>query len=233
MPAGFLGVLPSIIGGATTITAGVLGSRAQSQSSRRAVEATERANQEALQFERDNEARRREEFDRSEQMARQAWDAEQARLARLDERQIRLDELDEWRYRNEDARATRGENFQRQQYNARAPYRATGRAALNELARLAGLSVGEGDTVPLVPGGDTPPPPLATGISSGAPSPTPTTATLSQRAPIDLVNRPMTAGHPPEVDADGKIPVTISADAYRTLATPRRPTMTSLLERSA
>lgn len=67
-------------GGAQTIL-GLLQSRSQTNAANRASELQARGISDQLAFERENEARRREEYDRAEVAAKAQWDAEQARRA--------------------------------------------------------------------------------------------------------------------------------------------------------
>lgn len=67
-------------GGADTIL-GLLGNRGQTRAAREAAQLQAQGLAAQLQFERENEARRREEYDRTEAQAKAQWDAEQARRA--------------------------------------------------------------------------------------------------------------------------------------------------------
>lgn len=110
----------------------------QSQANRDAMRTQTRANDQALAIER-------EERDYDRQIDQERYQRDQERLDRLDARDREIFDI-------ANARLTRGENFDRMQWNARAPARATGRAAMAELAKLAGLEVtGVGsDNVPLI-----------------------------------------------------------------------------------
>lgn len=65
--------IPAAVG---TVVGGVLNSRANNK----ATQSQERANAEAIAMAKDNEKRRREEYDRAEALSKAQWDAEQARL---------------------------------------------------------------------------------------------------------------------------------------------------------
>lgn len=130
-------IAASIIGTATA-GASIYASRQQSRANDRALDAQRRANDQAIGIER-------EERDYDRQIDQERYQRDQERLDRLDARDREIFDIT-------NARLTRGENFDRMQWNARAPARATGRAAMAELAKLAGLEVaGVGsDNVPLI-----------------------------------------------------------------------------------
>lgn len=65
---------------AQTIT-GVIGAKSASRANERASQTQARGLDQQLAFERENEARRREEYDRAEALNRQQWEARQAQLA--------------------------------------------------------------------------------------------------------------------------------------------------------
>lgn len=68
--------IPAAVG---TIVGGVLNSR----SNNKATKTQAQANAEAIAMAKDNEKRRREEYDRAEALSKAQWDAEQARLEPL------------------------------------------------------------------------------------------------------------------------------------------------------
>jgi hypothetical protein len=195
----------SAIPTATSFVTNWMAGRQQANAARDAADAAARANSEALAFERE------------------VWGSDRERRDRLDlEEQRRYDSEsveDRHRWGADDARRTRDENMERELWNARAPYRAAGKAALADLARLAGLTVGPEDTLPMVPGGDVP----TLRAQSSVPPP-------SEGAAKDPITGGET-GHPltnfndpmPEPDDDGLVPVRISADAYRRLAPESEP----------
>ncbi len=67
---------------AAAVTAGgtLLGAGLSSRSNDKATKTQAQANAEAIAMAKDNEARRRMEYDRAESLSKQQWDAEQARL---------------------------------------------------------------------------------------------------------------------------------------------------------
>ena len=69
-------VVPAAISGATTLAGAAIGGKGN----KRAAESQERSNSEAIALARENEARRRQEYDQAQALQRQQWDAEQARL---------------------------------------------------------------------------------------------------------------------------------------------------------
>lgn len=82
MPIAAIGIgLGTAIGGAATAGAMVYGAHKQSSAARKAGDQQARAIEQQLQFERENELRRREEYDRAEAERKAQWDAEQSRRA--------------------------------------------------------------------------------------------------------------------------------------------------------
>lgn len=138
----------------TIVSAKMQGSAAD-KASRTSAASTERA----LQIERENEVRRREEFDRTEAENQRRWNETSA--------------LDQWRY-NQDAALTR-EKFQQDVdvYNAeqrrRQPYRDTSVAALHDLASRAGLIVVPSEASQLARPADYQAPSLADILTTPAP----------------------------------------------------------------
>lgn len=116
--------------GATAGTA-VASSVVQKKSADKAADIAGKSNEEALAFERENEARRREEFDRVEDENKRRW-------------AIEADREERWRS-DDQATAWRDEVRDVQTYNAeqarRQPYRDMSLASLQDLGRRAGLSV--------------------------------------------------------------------------------------------
>lgn len=78
MPAAIaIPLITAAVTGGAAVTSGVM----QSKANKRATDAQSKSTAEALAFERDNELRRRQEYDRSEAESRAQFDAEQARKA--------------------------------------------------------------------------------------------------------------------------------------------------------
>jgi hypothetical protein len=214
------------------IVASVYGSRTAGRSNRQALKYESASTSQAMRMETDNETRRREEFDRSERLAEQAWNAEQERLDRQEARdeQRYQTELRESQRRTglENAARIRDQNMDRTRFNANAPYRATGTAALAELAQLAGLSVTPGAEVPMIPGEtyeDVPPSapaptaPTTTPPPSSAVSPVTTGPLVAPTPPTPAPRTPKpTPRAMPTADADGLVEFRMSREAYATLA---------------
>jgi hypothetical protein len=103
----------------------------------------------------------------------------------------------------------------RTSWNAKSPYRAAGSSAVRELAKLAGLTVNEGAPMEMVSGGEVPGYPSDADLAAKVQASRPPAETPKNTAmPVPDPSLP-----PPE--ADGLIPVTMSAEAYRKLAKPR------------
>jgi hypothetical protein len=196
-----------IAASAGSAASGIYGANKAASAARRAGDVEAQSSSEALQFERENEERRRLEYDQEQEMLRKAWEAEQ-------DRQIELDTREDARYRSDDARRTRDENMARTSWNAKSPYRAAGSSAVRELAALAGLTVNEGAPMEMVAGGDVPSYPTDADLAAKV---------QASRPPAEPKSTTMPAPDPslPPPDADGLIPVTMSAEAYRKLAKPR------------
>jgi hypothetical protein len=143
--AGFSMALATVIAGAGASGAAVYGAKKASSANREAMRTTTAANDKALAFEERREDRRQTEWDAEQDMLERQWNAGEQRADRLERRE------DE-RWRIDDARATRGENMDRQIYNDRAPYRGASVAALNEMMTLAGLTPAPTTTMPMVAG---------------------------------------------------------------------------------
>lgn len=132
--------------------AGAVGSAAiQSRQASKAARAQERATDRAMSIEEQNEARRREEFDRTESENRMRWEVEQQR--------------EQERYetgRNDGLRSEAAGNARwKFDQDRRKTYRAAGNASVEELTRLAGLTMRE----------TTPPPDLSQGWDEASMSP--------------------------------------------------------------
>jgi hypothetical protein len=178
------------VAGATSIAA----MRSASGSNRKATDAQARAEAQALELDKEQLAEEKRQFDNQQKLAKEAFDAEQDRL----ERDTTLENA---RWKSGEARATRGENVDRYRYNQNAPYRATGRAALGSLADLAGLKVGAGDTLPMVPGEEAPPYPTDAEID----------------AQIETSRRSVRNETMPEPGGDGLIEVRMPVEDFRAL----------------
>lgn len=145
MPAAI--AVPAIVG-AIGVGASVYGTNRQSSATRRAASIQDRANRDAMQFERDAEARRRVEFDQIQARAKEQWDAEQVEVKRqADEEQRRfeltrqtdLEDRIASRAERERAAMTDKERYDFEQ-SRREPYRAAGHAAVGALSQKAGLA---------------------------------------------------------------------------------------------
>ena len=119
------------IGAATSAAGAIYGANKQNSASQRAIASSDAAAREALQLERENEARRREEFDRIEAENKLRWGIEADR--------------DERRYAYDTGRTAWRDQQDVDVYNMeqrrKAPYRDTSLAAVNDLAKRAGLNV--------------------------------------------------------------------------------------------
>ena len=135
------------VGAGTAVVGSVYSANKQSSATRRAAGIQSRANTDAMAIERENEARRRQEFDTLQARAREQWDAEQAELRRQTDEDMRRFELTR-ASQFEDRALTRAamernEATDRYRYDAeqqrRDPYRAAGHAAVGVLSQRAGL----------------------------------------------------------------------------------------------
>lgn len=126
------------IGGATALAGSVYGANKQSQAAKDAANASERSTAEAIALERENEARRRQEWDATQAFNEKAYGDY---LARDDSRYA--DTRADTAYAR--ARADKLDAFDREQYDReqarREPYRKVSVSALNDLAARAGLNV--------------------------------------------------------------------------------------------
>ena len=126
------------IGGATALAGSVYGANKQSQAAKDAARASERSTAEAIALERENEARRRQEWDATQAFNEKAY---ADYLARDDSRYA--DTRADTAYAR--ARADKLDAFDREQYDReqarREPYRKVSVSALNDLAARAGLDV--------------------------------------------------------------------------------------------
>lgn len=189
------------IGALASTSASIYATNRQSRANREAMQHQTRANDEALQVER-------EERDYDRQIDAERYAREQERLDRLE--------------RRDDERYTTDANFDRTKFNANAAYRATGKAALQQLAGLAGLEVGDVsvEQVPMLP---TPAPiPSAPAMAGGIPP---------RRRAADFVPgyQPpgaMPSANEPQVGEDGLVELRMPAAAYQQFAqqySPQRP----------
>lgn len=80
MPIGAMGIA-LLASSAASGAATAYGAHKQASASKKAGDQQQQGLREQLAFERENEARRRQEYDRAEAMAQQQWEAEQARRA--------------------------------------------------------------------------------------------------------------------------------------------------------
>lgn len=127
-------VLPSVISAVGMIAS----SRSSSRANREATAAQTAANERALQYEREQDARdRADRLDADEENRRRADIEADREQARFDAEQA-------------DARRAEAQNLVWMETRDRrlAPYRDTGVAALNELGRLAGLSISPSSDTP-------------------------------------------------------------------------------------
>lgn len=128
MPVGLVGaqIIAGIAGGAGAAGAAAIGASA----SKKATKASSAANAAALALEQQNEAQRKREWEMTEAENRRQWDIAQA----LDERAYYLNRSD----------AQRAEQRGVSQWNAeqtrRQPYRDVSLAAVQSLAKQAGLT---------------------------------------------------------------------------------------------
>lgn len=119
------------LGAGASAGASIYSANRQNNASQRAIASSDAAAREALQLERENEARRREEFDRIEAENRLRWGIEADR----DERRYAYDTgIDRWK-NQQDVDVYNMEQRRKQ------PYRDTSLAAVNDLAKRAGLNV--------------------------------------------------------------------------------------------
>jgi hypothetical protein len=72
-------ITAALIAGAASGGSAIAGNKMASNANRRATDANTRANDQAMALERDNEARRRQEYDQQQREMRTQWDAEQRR----------------------------------------------------------------------------------------------------------------------------------------------------------
>jgi hypothetical protein len=114
-----------------SVATGVIASKAQSSASKRAATAAEKANDEALEFERQQEAERKAEWDQTQLENRRQYD-----LASLRDQQLTYETL-------ADRRRSEGREVERwnSEQERRQPYRDTSWAAVQQLAKTAGLTV--------------------------------------------------------------------------------------------
>lgn len=142
MPAAFaapaIGGTVAAIAGTAAAGASLYGADKQAGASRDASRAAERSAAEALALERENEARRRQEWDQTQAFNEQAY---KEALARDDARYA--DTRADTAFSRE--RANRLDAFDREQYDRRevrrGPYRDVSKAALYATAEKAGLKV--------------------------------------------------------------------------------------------
>lgn len=124
-------LIPALITGGTAVASTIVGAKVQSGASKRAASTSDKANSEALALEKENEARRREEFDKTQEENKRQFD-----LALERERESSWNELSDRR---------RGEARDVDVYNAterrRAPVRAISLGAMQAMARDAGITL--------------------------------------------------------------------------------------------
>ena len=119
------------IGAATGAATSIYGAKKQSDANKTAAASSDAATREMLNFEREKETRRREEFDRIEAENARRWGIEADR----DERRYAYDTAtDRWK-NQQDVDVYNAEQKRRQ------PYRDVSLAAVNDLAQRAGLTV--------------------------------------------------------------------------------------------
>ena len=142
MPAAFaapaIGGTVAAIAGTAAAGASLYGASKQSKAARDAAAAQERSTAEAIALERENEVRRRQEWDATQAFNEKAYGDY---LARDDSRYA--DTRADTAYAR--ARADKLDAFDREQYDReqarREPYRKVSVSALNDLAARAGLDV--------------------------------------------------------------------------------------------
>lgn len=160
MPAFAMAALPiwsAILPAAATVTTGIVGAKMQSNASNRAANLQGEAIDKQLAFEREQEERRRYEWDRTEA---ENLRREQEEVERNESRLRRIEAQNAYQY-------NRGEAV-------RTPYRQVGVAALADLGRRAGITIRPSDPPPapstLVPAGwreqDLTAPPLSSVVRS-------------------------------------------------------------------
>lgn len=178
------------IAGIATSASTIYSAKTQSGANRDALATSRAANEAAL-------AQAREEFE---------YDRK---------RQERLDRLDEGRYAENQSRLDRleaedrrrfdlGANFEREQYNNRAVYRAAGKAAIAEIAQLAGLNLGDLSVEQV---------PLLEAAPAAAARPDTRIAALDPRA-----SQPPAPSILPAPGSDGLIEMRMSPEAYEQLS---------------
>jgi len=123
-----------LLAGSAAASAGssIYASNKQSQAAKDAAKASGASSSEAIALERENEARRREEWDQTQAWNEQSYNDYMTR--------------DDARYAEGQARTAKLDAFEREQYDKemarRDPYRKVSVSALNQLAGLAGLPAG-------------------------------------------------------------------------------------------
>jgi hypothetical protein len=152
-------IVGGIVAGAGSLGGAAINARAAGKAQRAQLGANSRA----MTIEQENEMRRREEFDRTERDNRTRWEIEQDR--------------EQQRYemgRNDNLRAEAAGNARWSfDQKRREPYRAAGRGAVEELARIGGITMKPGE----------PPPDLAQGWTPGSMSPPTSTPEFTPRMP--------------------------------------------------
>lgn len=143
------------VGAGSAVATGLL----QRSAANNATKAQTAANRRALEIERENEARRQYEWERTESENQRRWNESSS--------------LDQWRYNQEAAMARRKEQQDVDVYNItkrqRQPYVDTSLAAVQSLAKDVGLIVTPSDAPQLSRPSDYVAPSLADILKTGAP----------------------------------------------------------------
>lgn len=152
-----------IVSGIVGAAGSVASAKMNSNAAKRATSAQSKATSEAQQMERDAEAENRRQFDLTQQQNEQRWNSEQ------DRDQMRYDQgrTDTLRREAQDNARWAYDN------RRRATTRAAGRAAVEDLAKAAGLTLRETEQ----------PPDMAQGWDNGALTP-PQTSETYNRPPL-------------------------------------------------
>jgi hypothetical protein len=195
MAVGTALAIATIASAAASTGGTIYASKKASSANDKALKAQTTANDQALAVER-------EERDYDRQIDQERYARDQARIDRLEAR-----DHERW---------TTDANFDRTKYNANAPYRATGKAALSQLAGLAGLNVGdvEAEKVAMLP--NTPPQSAPASAPLAAPA---TNGMLpTGRRPVHSLVPPAPGGDLPAPGEDGLVEMRMSPEAYARLS---------------
>lgn len=131
---GTAALISAVIGTGAAVGSSVVSAKAAGKAGKQQTA----ANDKALEIEKENEARRREEFDRTEAANKLADDIEKRR----EQMRYDLERVDKLRGEAQSL-AIRAEDEKRKE-----PYRAAGRGALDQLTNLAGITLRPSDPPP-------------------------------------------------------------------------------------